>query len=234
MSSCDVSGLLAEGRQGPRNRRPSERLSWLRVAVAITAMAGGCAAPEAGDSEAERDAGAEEELALGEIENALSDGCPVGETIVCTVDPTSPAHTKICECTPVKLHCPTGKVQVDNACVPCGQSGQIRCATGCGVGLAIGQGTTCSPCGNVGQQTCDGNVCNQGLEPVSVPNNTAYGRSNICYLCGDVGQPTCATRSHCNPGLEEWHGACRTLVSRVPEEEEGCGGLGESCCTDPI
>ena len=129
------------------------------------------------------------------------------------------------ECVLDTLKCPFKTKQDGTWCSPCGGNGQQACDQGCDPKMEASTGV-CLPCGADGQPSCTGLVagCDGGAE-------LAQGR---CRACGGVGQPTCTTRALCNPGIEAWNGSCRTPVSRVPEPQEGCGGLSESCCRNPI
>jgi hypothetical protein len=53
--------------------------------------------------------------------------------------------------------------------------------------------------------------------------------------CGTLFNPVCINSDgsgYCKGGLVEQQSAC--MARRVPSEDEGCGGKGESCCTNPI
>jgi hypothetical protein len=49
--------------------------------------------------------------------------------------------------------------------------------------------------------------------------------------CGIANQPVCAN-GQCASGLAAENGVCH--FRRVPRQDEGCGGNGESCCTHPV
>lgn len=189
----------------------------------------------------------------GSAESALS--CPPGYVPVCEFD--TDLKKMVCtECAPKPKTCAPGTVQAGTQCVACGKIGQPVCAdnscepgsegpTGyctacgtsgappciwkatCGPDLQVTNGV-CTPCGLEGTVACSaGSACVAGLEPSRL--------GNVCGQPWGANGQRCGEGGGCKPRLVcAATATCVPEPTREPREDEGCGGLGESCCTDPV